>query len=174
MKVFPEHADIKSLNRIKFSIDPTFHRLHIGHLVPIAWLKKHHKKDVSIILGTTTAHLGDPSGQDKTRPILSKLEVKENAKIIKKLLRKIIPTAHIVEQNELSATELLEISSNFTVAKMLSRDGFVKRESVGLHELSVPILQAMDSVFLQTELELGGEDQLFNFQLNSRNILEIF
>lgn len=172
MKIFPEQNSIHNLKNLKMGIDPTFNRLHIGHLVPLAWLKKNERKDVTIVLGTITARLGDPSGQDKTRPILSELEVRNNADAIKKQVLKILPNARIWEQQELSATELLEISSHFTVSKMMSRDNFQAREGVSLHELSVPILQAMDSVLLQTELELGGEDQLFNFEL-TREIQKI-
>lgn len=165
MKIFPEHANVHNLVRTKFGIDPTFNRLHIGHLVPLAWLKKQEKRDVTIVLGTITARLGDPSGQDTTRPILSKFQVEQNAEAIRKQVKRVLPFVRLVEQAELSATQLLEISSHFSVSKVMSRDGFKKRESIGLHELSVPILQAMDSVVLQTQLEVGGEDQLFNFQL---------
>ena len=165
MKIFPEHQDIKNLNRVKFGIDPTFYRLHIGHLVPLVWLKKNFKKDITIVLGTITARLGDPSGQDKTRPILSEVEVQANTKAISQQIYKILPSVRIWKQESILAGQLLEISSHFTVSKMMSRDNFQAREGVSLHELSVPILQAMDSVLLQTELELGGDDQLFNFEL---------
>ena len=164
-KSFPENVDISNLRNIKFGIDPTFNRLHIGHLVPLAWLKHHLKKDITIILGTVTAQLGDPSGKDKTRPILSSMLVGSHADLIELQLRIILPEVRIVRQAPIDALELLNVSSNFTVTKLMSRDGFQKRESVGSHELMVPILQALDSVFLQTELELGGEDQLFNFEL---------
>lgn len=165
MKIFPENSDIKKLKRIKFGIDPTFNRLHLGHLVILSWLRNQEKKDVTIIIGNITGRLGDPSGRDKTRPILTGVEIHNNIEAIEKQIKRILPWVRIRFQPQMSAESLLEIASNFTVTKMMSRDGFQKRESVSLHELMVPILQAMDSVYLNTELELGGEDQLFNFEL---------
>lgn len=164
-KNFPEHADISSLRVLKFGIDPTFDRLHLGHLSILSFLKRNIKKDITIILGTVTAQLGDPSGREKTRPILSSDQVLFNANAIKKQLKSIIPSARICTQETMDSLDLLKITSEFTVTKLMSRDGFQRRESVGAHELLVPILQAMDSVRHHTELEIGGEDQLFNFEL---------
>lgn len=164
-KVFPESADISSLRVLKFGIDPTFNRLHLGHLVPLAYLKRQMKKDITLILGTITAQLGDPSGQEKTRPILLSEQVMSNTKELAKQLQEIVPSARILCQESVESISLLRIASHFTVTKMMSRDGFARRESVGTHELMVPILQAMDSVRFNTELEIGGEDQLFNFEL---------
>lgn len=165
MTIFPEHADISSLKNVKFGIDPTFNRLHIGHLVPLAWLMKNHRKDITIVLGVVTAQLGDPSGREKTRPILSGQVVSRNADTIKDFLKRTLPTVRVVYQDIWDVIPLLTLASNFTVAKMMSRDGFARRDGVATHELMVPLLQAMDSVALNTELEIGGEDQLFNFEV---------
>lgn len=172
-KVFPEHENPNNYRVIKFGIDPTFNRLHIGHLVPLAWLRRQEKKDITIVLGTNTAQLGDPSGQEKTRPMLTREQVAGNAEIIAKQVRQILPVARIVKQQTFDSLEILRVASNFTVSKMMSRDGFQARTGVSLHELLVPILQAMDSVTLVTELEIGGEDQLFNFQL-TREVQKTF
>lgn len=164
-KVFPEGADATKLRAIKFGIDPTFNRLHVGHLVPLAWLKRQRKRDVTIILGTQTAQLGDPSGQEKTRPILDPFQVFANADSIRMQVQRILPFVRILEQDAIDGLALLEVASKFTVQRMMSRDGFERRESVGVHELLVPVLQALDSVRLHTQVEIGGEDQLFNFDL---------
>lgn len=164
-KIFPENADIGSLKNVKFGIDPTFNRLHVGHLVPLVWLKRHPKKDITLILGTITAQLGDPSGKEKTRPLLTAHEVEANTLAITVQLTKTVPIGRIVKQSPMDSLDLMRVAKHFSVTRLMSRDGFQKRESVGSHELMVPILQAMDSVTLHTELELGGEDQLFNFEL---------
>ncbi len=163
-KVFPEHSDVSKLRRIKFGIDPTYNRLHVGHLVPLAWLKNQERKDVTVVIGRITARLGDPTGQEKTRPVLTSAQVGFNVAWIEDSVRQLLPFAWIDKQQELPSTDLLLLASNFTLARIASRDNFRDR-SVGLHELFVPLLQAIDSVRLHTELEIGGEDQLFNFEL---------
>lgn len=163
--------------KVKLGIDPTRDRLHLGHLVPIFLAKNLQSKGhhLDIILGTMTARLGDPSGQDKTRPILSKDEVEENADKILKQLDKILLPGYKVHYNHKFANELTvpefltSIVSKFTVASMLARDGFKNRfnakQPIALHEFLVPLLQGWDSVKLENDIEIGGTDQLFNFQI---------
>lgn len=179
---FPERAEsvIKNADKplkVKFGIDPTRDRLHLGHFVPLRVCRKlqeqGHKLD--LILGTLTAQLGDPSGQDKTRPILSESEVKQNAeKLLEQASRVLLPGFTVHRNHEFVEGMsvpffLANLVSKFTVANMLARDGFKKRHEEGspiaLHEFLVPLLQGWDSVVLHSEVEIGGTDQLFNFQV---------
>ncbi len=182
-EVFPEGSNFEGLNRVKFGIDPTFHRLHLGHMVPLRIVKKMQElgKDVTIVLGSFTAQLGDPSGRDETRPILSKEEVEKNADKILSQVNSILKPGFKVFRNGdafnvMTVPELMKIVSDFTVQQMTKRDGFAKRmengTSIGVHELIVPILQGTDSVILESEIEIGGTDQLFNFQV-ARKLQEI-
>lgn len=182
-EIFPEDADLSSLKKVKFGIDPTFPRLHLGHLVPLRVVKKMQEqgKDITIVLGTFTAQMGDPSGRDETRPILSKEEVEKNAdKILSQVSSILKPGFKVFRNgdafNVMTVPELMKIVSDFTVQQMTKRDGFNKRMengvSIGVHELIVPILQGTDSVILKSEIEIGGTDQLFNFQV-ARKLQEI-
>jgi len=163
--------------KVKFGIDPTSDRLHLGHAAAI-WKtrefqdKGHH---IDIVLGTITGRLGDPSGQDKTRPILGFDDVLINAKRIENQIRKFFkeePMFHFNHRfvSELTVPELLiKLASKFTVSQMLARDGFKQRmennKPIALHEFLVPLLQGWDSVVLKSDVEIGGTDQLFNFQV---------
>lgn len=178
-KIFPEGSKIEGLNNVKFGIDPTFHRLHLGHLVPLRIVRQMQEKgmDVTIVLGTFTAILGDPSGRDKTRPILSKKDVEANAeKIFEQIIPILKPGFNVFRNgdvfNTMTVPELMKIVSDFTVQQIVRRDAFAKRMdndvSIGIHELIVPILQGTDSVKLKSEIEIGGTDQLFNFQIARR------
>ncbi len=163
--------------RVKFGIDPTRDRLHLGHFVPLRVARKMQEQghDLHLILGTITAALGDPSGQDKTRPILSEEEVRSNAdSLLKQVERVLLPGFQVHRNHEfveaLSVPFFLtRLASKVTVTNMLSRDGFRRRNEAGqaiaLHELLVPLLQGWDSVQVQAEVEIGGTDQLFNFQV---------
>ena len=179
INIFPEGSDITKLNRVKFGIDPTFPKLHLGHLVPLRIVKdmQDQGKDITIVLGTFTAQMGDPSGKDATRPILSKDDVEDNAIHILNQIKSILKPGFSVFKNGdlfniMTVPTLLETVSKFTVQNLLSRDAFQKRmeneQSIGLHELIVPILQGTDSVHLKSEIEIGGSDQLFNFQIARR------
>lgn len=183
-QVFPENADLSPCKRVKFGIDPTFPRLHLGHLVPLRLVKKmmnegHH---LTIVLGTFTAQLGDPSGRDTTRPILSAEEVEANADAIQIQIERILGpnlSANIPGtwflckngwlHNTMTLPTFMKQVANFTLAHMTSRNAFQDRianqQSIGMHELLVPICQGWDSVVLETEIEVGGQDQLFNFQI---------
>jgi tyrosyl-tRNA synthetase len=190
-QVFPENADLSPCKWVKFGIDPTFSRLHLGHFVPLRLVKKMMEEGhaITIVLGTFTAQLGDPSGRDTTRPILSKEEVEKNADFITAQLVKILkfdklsqwrfPQAALPGQwqifrngdvlNEMKLPEFLRIASEFSLTHMTSRNAFEKRiqegHSIALHELLVPICQGWDSVQLDADIEIGGQDQLFNFQI---------
>lgn len=179
IETFPKDSNIENLKRVKFGIDPTFHRLHLGHLVPLRIVKKMQElgKDVTIVLGTFTAVLGDPSGRDQARPILSKEDVESNAdKILMQVNQILLPGFKVFRNgdifNEMRVPELMKIVSNFSVQQITNRNAFSNRidsgNPIGIHELIVPILQGTDSVILESEIEIGGTDQLFNFQIARR------
>ena len=165
----------KVLN-IKFGIDPTSDKLHLGHLIPLMDVKelKEEGHHIDIVLGTFTAQLGDPSEKDTMRPMLTAQETKKNAQSILKQVERILGDGFTVHFNhewfeQLNCVDMIELLSKFTVKDLLSRDSFQKRiekgNSIGLHELVVPILQGIDSVKLKTQIEIGGNDQLFNFSI---------
>lgn len=151
--------------------------MHLGHFVPLRVCRKlqeqGHKLD--LILGTLTAQLGDPSGQDKTRPFLTEEDTKRNAEKLLEQARKVLLPGFVVHCNHEFVKDmsipffLSTLASKFTVANMLARDGFRKRHEAGtpiaLHEFLVPLLQGWDSVVLDADVEIGGTDQLFNFQV---------
>lgn len=181
--IFPEGSDITGLKKVKFGIDPTSPKLHLGHLVPLRIVKKMQElgKDVTIVLGNFTAQLGDPSGRDETRPILSKGDVERNAEtILRQVENVLLPGFKVFRNgdlfNEMKVPELMRIVSDFSVQQMTNRNAFANRLKnnvpIGVHELIVPILQGTDSVHLSSEIEVGGTDQLFNFQV-ARRLQEI-
>jgi tyrosyl-tRNA synthetase len=174
---FPANAPLPPKGRVKFGIDPTFTRLHLGHLVPLLMVKELQGAGhpVTIVLGTFTAQLGDPSGRDATRPILSPTDVEMNAFLIKQIVEKVLPPGFTfwdnhTEHDKMTLPKFMKLAAQFTLAHMTSRDAFQKRieakASIGLHELLVPICQGWDSVVLKAEIEVGGQDQLFNFQVS--------
>lgn len=171
VKLYPQHEKIQNLKKVKFGIDPTGPRLHLGHFVALRYLKQLESqgKEITIVLGTFTAQLGDPTGKNETRPMLSEYEVTMNAKKIEEQVRKYLPNAIFHRNGDLADTmtsaDFMREMSHFTLARISARDSFKARESIGFHELAVPLMQAMDSVYLHTEIEVGGEDQLFNFEL---------
>lgn len=178
-QVFPEGSDLAPSKRVKFGIDPTFPRLHLGHFVPLRLVQKMiqegHK--ATVVLGTFTAQLGDPSGRDTTRPILSEHEVEKNADHILDQVCKILGTPQKDFQifkngwvhNSMRLPEFFRLASKFSLSHMTSRNAFAQRiennHPIALHELLVPICQGFDSVHLKSEIEIGGQDQLFNFQI---------
>lgn len=163
--------------RVKFGIDPTRDRLHIGHFVPLRLCRQLQDAghELDIILGTLTAQLGDPSGQDATRPFLDPAAVQANADRLVAGLHQVLRPGFRVHRNDRFLQHksidwfLTEIASRTTVAAMLARDGFRRRvanqQPIGLHELLVPLIQGWDSVHVQSEVEVGSTDQLFNFQV---------
>jgi tyrosyl-tRNA synthetase len=174
-KTVPDKIDLTPPKRIKFGIDPTYSRLHLGHLVPLRFIRKLKEQghQITIVLGTFTAQLGDPSGRDATRPILDFQEVFNNANAIRGIVWDLIQPQSTVENHrhldQIPLSTFLRHAAEFTLAHMMSRDGFREREAngqpIGLHELLYPVCQALDSLELNTEIEIGGQDQLFAFQL---------
>jgi len=162
--------------RIKLGLDPTSADIHLGHTVVLRKMRQFqdlgHK--AVLIIGDYTARIGDPSGQDKTRPMLSGEQIKENAKTYFEQAGKILDTSEEkleVRYNsewleKLTLMELIRLTAKKTVAQMLQRDSFKVRlqadEDIYAHEFLYPLMQGYDSVMVKSDVELGGTDQTFN------------
>ena len=163
--------------RVKLGMDPTRPDLHLGHTVVMRKLREFQKlgHKIVLIVGAATAMVGDPSGKSETRPSLTKEEVDENAKTYFEQMSKgvDIKSAEIVNNadwlHKLSFVDTLKLSSQITVAQMLTRDDFAKRmaenKPISVHEFFYPLMQAYDSVVVDSDIELGGTDQRFNVLL---------
>ena len=170
-----QHAsDTNTPLRIKLGMDPTRPDLHLGHTVVMRKLREFQKlgHKIVLIVGGATAMIGDPSGKSETRPALTKEQVEENAKTYFEQMSKVldISDAEVVNNadwlHKMSFTDLLKLASQITVAQMMTRDDFAKRYSEGrpiaIHEFFYPLMQAYDSVVVDSDIELGGTDQRFN------------
>ena len=162
--------------RVKLGLDPTAPDIHLGHTVVLRKMRQFqdlgHK--AVLIIGDYTARIGDPSGVNKTRPILSEEDINANAQTYFDQAGRILDTSPDkleVRYNsewleKLTFAELLRLAAIKTVAQMLQRDSFKKRlaaeEDVFLHEMLYPIMQGYDSVCIEADVELGGTDQTFN------------
>lgn len=163
--------------RVKLGMDPTRPDLHLGHTVVMRKLREFQKlgHKIVLIVGGATAMVGDPSGKSETRPSLTKEEVDENAKSYFDQMSKVVEinNAEIVNNadwlHKLSFVDTLKLSSQITVAQMLVRDDFAKRmaenKPISVHEFFYPLMQAYDSVVVDSDIELGGTDQRFNVLL---------
>ncbi len=171
--------------RIKYGADPSAPDLHLGHSIPLRKLKQFQDlgHQVIFIIGDFTGRIGDPSGRTKTRPILSDEEIKANAATYVEQVGHILDTdrCQIVYNSswftEMTTTELLNLASQYSVARMLERDDFALRLKneipITVLELLYPLIQAYDSVAVKADVELGGTDQLFNF-LVGRDIMRAY
>ncbi len=159
---------------IKLGVDPTSPDLHLGHAVPLRKMRQFqdlgHK--VTLIIGNGTALIGDPSGRDSTRPPLTEEQVEANAQTYVEQAMKVLDPEKttIVHNGEwlkpLDLSKMLGLMSKFNVARILEREDFHNRytegKSIALHEFIYPVLQAYDSVVIEADLEMGGNDQIFN------------
>ena len=187
-KIVPEADLKKKLERgvplnIKLGVDPTSPDLHLGHAVPLRKMRQFQDLGhrVTLIIGNGTATIGDPSGKNSTRPQLTQEEVEANAETYVSQAMKILdPEKTTIVHNgdwmfPMGLKELLSIASKFTVARILERDDFTKRYQsqtpIALHEFLYPIMQAYDSVKIEADVEMGGNDQLFNL-LAGRELME--
>ncbi|QJA05820.1 tyrosine--tRNA ligase [Thermosulfurimonas marina] len=160
--------------RVKAGFDPTAPDLHLGHTVLLR--KMRHFQDlghmVYFLIGDFTAMIGDPSGRSETRPPLTREEIQENARTYADQVFKILDPerTQVVFNSQwmsrMTAEDFIRLCAKYTVARMLERDDFKKRFETGraiyIHEIIYPLIQAYDSVALETDVELGGTDQLFN------------
>ncbi len=159
---------------IKLGVDPTSPDLHLGHAVPLRKMRQFQDLGhrVTLIIGNGTALIGDPSGRDSTRPPLTEEQVEANAKTYVEQAMKVLDPERttIVHNGEwlkpLDLSKMLGLMSKFNVARILEREDFHKRyedgRSIALHEFIYPVLQAYDSVVIEADLEMGGNDQIFN------------
>ena len=160
--------------RVKAGFDPTAPDLHLGHGVLLRKMAQFQKLGHTVIflIGDFTGLIGDPTGKKATRPPLTREEVLANAETYKTQVFKILdPKLTEIRFNSewmgaLKGEDWIRLTSRFTLAQMLERNDFQKRmaacEPVALHELLYPVVQAYDSVALKADVELGGNDQLFN------------
>ena len=163
----------KPLN-IKLGCDPTRPDLHLGHSVVLRKLAQFQElgHQAILIIGDFTGMIGDPSGRNATRPPLTFEESRENAKSYIEQASKILDSqkTKIVYNSEwlgkMNFEDVIKLASKYTVARMLERDDFTKRYKTGvpisMHEILYPLAQAMDSVAIESDVELGGTDQKFN------------
>ena len=167
--------------KIKLGCDPSRPDLHVGHGVVLRKLNHFQQlgHQTILVIGDFTAMIGDPSGRNKTRPQLTLDEARENAKSYIDQASKIlnINKLKIVHNsdwlNAMNFSDVIRLSSHYTVARMLERDDFTKSYKdeipISIHEFMYPLAQAMDSVQLRADVELGGTDQKFNL-LVGRNL----
>ena len=159
--------------RVKLGIDPSTPDIHLGHVVVLTKLAQFQRAGhtVVLIIGDFTARIGDPSGRDTTRPVLTPEEIEANAKTYQEQAFKVLDrSAAEVRFNsewlDLPAQKLFELLGRVTVARLLEREDFTKRmkadQPISSLELLYPLLQGYDSVAIESDVELGGTDQKFN------------
>ena len=162
--------------RIKLGLDPTSADIHLGHTVVLRKMGQFqdlgHK--AVLIIGDYTARIGDPSGQDTTRPMLSPEQIEQNARTYFEQAGKILDTSEDKLEirynsewlSDLRLADIIKLTSSMTVARMLERDTFELRhkkgDPIGIHEFLYPLMQGYDSVMIKSDVELGGTDQTFN------------
>ena len=182
-EIIPEEELVKKLERslnegkplnIKLGCDPSRPDLHIGHSVVLRKLAQFQSlgHQAILIVGDFTGMIGDPSGRSVTRPALTLKETREHGESYFQQASKILDAkkTKIVYNSEwlgkMSFEDVIKLASKYTVARMLERDDFTKRykagEPISIHELLYPLAQAMDSVAIKSDVELGGTDQKFN------------
>ncbi len=181
--IIPEEDLIRKLNksfnenkplRIKLGCDPSRPDLHIGHSVVLRKLRQFQDlgHQAILVIGDFTGMIGDPTGKNKTRPSLSLDETRLHGKTYFDQASKILDRSktRIVYNSEwlgiMTFADVVKMASKYTVARMLERDDFQNRyknnEPISVHEFLYPLAQAMDSVALESDIELGGTDQRFN------------
>ena len=182
-EIIPEDELVKKIEKsikeekplkIKLGCDPSRPDLHLGHSVVLRKLGQFQQlgHQAILIIGDSTGMIGDPSGRNVTRPSLSLEETRKNgasyleqaSKILNKEKTKIVYNSEWL--SKMSFEDVIKLSSKYTVARMIERDDFTKRfksgEPISLHEFLYPLAQAMDSVAISSDVELGGTDQKFN------------
>jgi tyrosyl-tRNA synthetase len=160
--------------RVKFGMDPSSPDLHVGHSVPLLRLRAMQERghQIVLIVGDSTAMVGDPSGRNKLRPQLSRADVERNLVTYTEQAGRVLDMSRTeVHRNSewfdaMRFEDVLKLAGKATVARMLERDTFEKRmeakEPIGVHEFLYPLMQAWDSVMIRCDVEIGGSDQLFN------------
>jgi tyrosyl-tRNA synthetase len=182
-EIIPEEELVRKIEKslasgkqliIKLGCDPSRPDLHLGHSVVLRKLAQFQElgHQAILIIGDFTGMIGDPSGRNATRPALTLEETRLNGESYFEQASKILNpnTMKVVYNSEwlgkMSFEDVIKLASKYTVARMLERDDFTKRykngEPISLHEILYPLAQAMDSVAIKSDVELGGTDQKFN------------
>ena len=173
-KLLKVYFDEGKTYTVKAGFDPTAPDLHLGHTVLLQKLATFQKYGarVQFLIGDFTATIGDPTGKSATRKVLTKEDIVKNIESYTTQAFKILDESKtdIVYNNDwlepLGAIGMLELASNLTVARMLERDDFSKRYAsqtpIAVSEFMYPLLQGYDSVYLKSDIEIGGTDQKFN------------
>ena len=189
VEALPEGALERQLSegrplRVKLGIDPTAPDIHLGHTVVLRKLREFQDLGhiVVLIIGDYTARVGDPSGRSVTRPLVSGEEVDANAETYQRQAFTVLdPGRTEVRRNsewlDMAMEELFRLARTCTVAQILERDDFARRqearEPISILELLYPLLQGYDSVKVRADVELGGTDQKFNILL-ARDIQQVY
>lgn len=191
-KIYPSRQDLEKVLmsgkriRIYNGIDPTG-KLHLGHMVVLRKLRQFQYlgQEIIILIGDFTATIGDPTGKNETRKPLTRKRVLANAKDYKKQIGKFLDLEKANVRflhnekwtNKLKPKDMLELASHFTVARLLERDMFQERIKKGqdilVHEFLYPIFQAYDSLTMDVDMEVGGNDQTFNMLAGRRLLKKI-
>lgn len=165
----------KKLN-IYLGIDPTATEIHLGNAVALRKLEKFARlgHNVTFLIGDFTALIGDTSDKDTERPVLTEKQIQENFKTYKNQAQKILDFSKVkIAYNsqwlkELSFTDIVRLTQKFSAGDFISRELIKKRlnsgKRVGLHEFLYPVMQGYDSYVLDTDIQIGGTDQIFNMQ----------
>ncbi len=160
--------------RVKLGLDPTAPDIHLGFAVVLRKLRQFQDMGhlACLIIGDFTAMIGDPSGKSKTRPQLSREQVRENAATYQQQLYRILDKDRTEVRfngdwlHDMNFADVIRLAAKATVARVLERDDFTKRlannQPLGMHEILYPLCQGYDSVAIQSDIEMGGTDQLFN------------
>lgn len=185
-EILPEEDLLRKLKKsyekqkplvVKFGADPSRPDIHLGHTVVLQKLKllQDFGHEIYFLIGDYTAQIGDPTGKNKTRPILTPEEVMKNAQTYKEQVGMVLDmskTKVVFNKDwlgKMSGLDLIQLMAKATVGAILQRDDFSKRynnaEAIYLHEFVYPVLQGYDSVHLKADLELGGTDQTFNLMM---------
>ena len=170
--------------RVYCGYDPTSTDLHLGHTITMRKMRQFQDlgHEITFLIGSYTALVGDPSDKNKARPILTEEQVAENAKTYAEQAFRVLDKEKTkVRYNgewlsELSLVDLIRLGQNFTVQQFLARDNFSKRlekgEAIYLHETFYALMQGYDAVALETDVQIGGSDQLFNIIVAGRKLQE--
>ena len=170
---------------VKFGIDPTAPDIHLGHTVPLQKLRQFQSlgHQVQLVVGDYTAMIGDPSGRSETRPMLTREEIEANLNTYKSQVFKVLDEDktrlyyNSVWLNDLTSQQMIQLASKYTVQQMLQRRDFGNRmrenRPITISEIFYPLLVGYDSVVLQSDIEIGGTDQLFNF-MTSREVQQAY
>lgn len=170
--------------RVYCGYDPTSTDLHLGHTITMRKLRQFQDlgHEVTFLIGSYTALVGDPSDKNKARPILAEEQVAENARTYAEQAFRVLDRAKTkIRYNgewlkDLSLLDLIRLGQNFTVQQFLARENFANRlekgEPIFLHETFYALMQGYDAVAMQTDVQVGGTDQLFNIIVAGRKLQE--